>query len=119
MTVDFRLISSACRDLHRLAAEGGFRRDFLYRIECIHIEIPPLKQRKDDIPPLVERIAAGRIEFAMDGIAELAAHDWPGNVRELRNVIEATRLLRRREIGRGHFGPTDPSASFCEFPPSR
>ena len=100
-TVDVRVIAATNRDLQELAAEGKFRNDLYYRLNVIPIRIPPLRERREDIPLLVEhftqRIAAslGKPDLrlddgALDALVELR---WPGNVRELENTIERAVVL--------------------------
>jgi DNA-binding NtrC family response regulator/tetratricopeptide (TPR) repeat protein len=92
--VDIRVVSATNRDLRSEAAASRFRLDLLYRLDVIRISVPPLRDRREDIPVLVERIwrdAASR--YGSDAtlgaavVAALARHDWPGNVRELQNVL--------------------------------
>ncbi len=99
--VDVRVISSTARDLAVEIEEKRFREDLFYRLNVVPLAIPPLAQRRDDIPALVDhylaRFAAERRvptpEVAPDAMAALHAHEWPGNVRQLRNVIERTMIL--------------------------
>jgi two-component system response regulator HydG len=101
----FRLVSATHRDLVQLIKQDLFREDFFYRINVITIDVPPLRERPDDIPVLadffIEKYAAEtgkRIEgITQKGLTSLGAYPWPGNVRELRNVIE-----RAVVIARGH-----------------
>lgn len=94
--VDVRLVAATNRDLHKLAEQGQFREDLYYRLNVIPIELPPLRERTDDIPLLAlnflrqARESSGtRLEgFATEAMARLVAYRWPGNVRELRNIIE-------------------------------
>jgi DNA-binding NtrC family response regulator len=94
--VDVRIIAATNRDLRRAALEGKFREDLFYRLNVIPIVIPPLRERKEDIPLLVETFVerlAAEMKKKLDGLSAEAmtavlAHDWPGNVRELRNVLE-------------------------------
>ncbi|NLE85067.1 MAG: sigma-54-dependent Fis family transcriptional regulator [Myxococcales bacterium] len=96
MSCDVRLVSATNRDPLHAADAGRFRRDLLYRLDVLRIEVPPLRDRKDDIPLLarhfLEECAAryGRAapSLSSDALERLLAHDWPGNVRELRNVME-------------------------------
>ncbi|MEO8724370.1 MAG: sigma-54 dependent transcriptional regulator [Sphingobium sp.] len=99
--VDVRVISStACDLVHEIEAKK-FREDLFYRLNVVPLVIPPLSERPEDIPPLVEhylaRFAADRrvpaSEMASDAMAALQAVEWPGNVRQLRNVIERTMIL--------------------------
>ena len=97
--VNVRVVAAATRDLALEVSDGRFREDLYYRLNVVPIQVPPLRDRRDDIPLLVrffmERTAesAGRPlrKIGEDAIAAMQAYDWPGNVRELRNVIE--RLL--------------------------
>ncbi|HEY7501280.1 MAG TPA: sigma-54 dependent transcriptional regulator [Vicinamibacterales bacterium] len=89
--VDVRIISATNRDLSQLVATGAFRSDLLYRIKVLHIHVPPLRDRKEDLPVLVEHAAArtGRpIRFTEAAMQAMLRYRWPGNVRELHNVIE-------------------------------
>ncbi|HSD21554.1 MAG TPA: sigma-54 dependent transcriptional regulator [Anaeromyxobacter sp.] len=94
--VDVRIIAATNRDLRRAAHEGKFREDLFYRLNVIPILIPPLRERREDIPLLVEtfveRLAVEmnrKIEgLSPEAMSAIMAHDWPGNVRELRNVLE-------------------------------
>jgi DNA-binding NtrC family response regulator len=94
--VDVRIIAATNRDLRKAALEGKFREDLYYRLNVIPIVIPPLRERKEDIPLLVESFVerlAAEMKKKVDGLSTEAmtavlAHDWPGNVRELRNVLE-------------------------------
>lgn len=99
--VDVRVISSTALDLMREIEERRFREDLFYRLNVVPLTLPPLAERRDDIPPLVEhflaRFAAERRvrspEVASDAMAALQAGEWPGNVRQLRNIIERTMIL--------------------------
>jgi len=110
--VDFRLISATRQDLENRVAEGTFREDFFYRINVIMIKIPPLRERKEDIPPLVQhflekysRETAKRVDRVDRRAMELLkSYDWPGNVRELENAIErAVVLSKSRTLGDENF----------------
>ncbi len=99
--VDLRLIAATNRDLRRMVAEGKFREDLYYRLQVVTLRVPPLRERPEDIEPLVTHFLAvynTRFHKRVDGLTEAArkrllAHPWPGNVRELRNVIERAVLL--------------------------
>jgi transcriptional regulator with PAS, ATPase and Fis domain len=89
--LDVRVIAACHAPLDRLVAEGRFRADLYYRLAVLQVDLPPLRQRREDLPAIVEamlgrRGLAGPVEGP--GLATLQAHHWPGNVRELRNVIE-------------------------------
>jgi DNA-binding NtrC family response regulator len=94
--VDVRLVTATNRDLRVEAAAGRFRADLLYRLDVIRIVLPPLRERRDDIPILVEHVwrdAAARVgsraTLSTAAVAALTRYDWPGNVRELQNVLAA------------------------------
>jgi len=95
-TVDVRIIAVTNRDLPQRVAAGEFREDLLYRLRVIQIAVPPLRERKDDIPLLVEYfLQKFRQPLVVDeeAMRALMRHRWPGNVRELQNVIEQTSCL--------------------------
>jgi two-component system NtrC family response regulator len=104
--VDVRVIAATNRDLRRMVAEGAFQGDLFYRLNVIPIELPPLRQRREDIPALVEHFArkhAQRTGRRIDGIddaalAALRQYDWPGNVRELENTIERAVVLSTEPV---------------------
>jgi len=99
--VDVRVVSATARDLMAEIAEGRFREDLFYRLNVVPVAIPPLTERREDIPPLVEHFVAHyaterRVptpEVAPDAMVALQSYEWPGNVRQLRNVVEATVIL--------------------------
>ncbi len=97
---DVRLICSTNRDLEKACREGHFREDLYYRINVIHIHIPPLRERREDIPALAKHflwqfrgLGGQAKELTPRAMEVLTAYDWPGNVRQLRNVIERACLL--------------------------
>jgi len=94
--IDARVIAATNRNLGELVASGRFRSDLLYRLQVIHIDVPPLRERKDDLPALIEQAAVrtGRsIEFTERAVHAMQRYRWPGNVRELQNVIEQAAWL--------------------------
>ncbi|PYR28920.1 MAG: hypothetical protein DMF92_13095 [Acidobacteria bacterium] len=99
--VDLRVIAATNRDLRQMVAEGKFQEDLFYRLNVIPIAIPPLRERRDDIPALIDHFAAKhaqrtgrRFDRIDDGVlASLQQYDWPGNVRELENTIERAVVL--------------------------
>ena len=106
--VDVRIIAATNRELRRLVATGRFRRDLYYRLNILNIHLPPLRERKEDIPVLVEhfiREVSRRLDRPFPGITDeamaiLMDHSWPGNVRELQNLVESMVVLNpRQEIG--------------------
>src|SRR5690606_31162762 len=96
--VDVRVVSSTSRDLEREIEEKRFREDLFYRLNVVPVGIPPLSERRDDIPALAEHFftryaneqGVPAPEVAPEALAALQAYDWPGNVRQLRNVVERT-----------------------------
>lgn len=104
--VDVRLVSACNRDLERLIQEGRFRQDLYYRLNVIRIDLPPLRERAEDIPILVEhfmRKFSNQSHRQLDGVepealTALMRHPWPGNVRELEHTIERAVLLGKRAL---------------------
>ena len=94
--VDVRVIAATHSDLHRMVAEGTFREDLFYRLNVIPVKLPPLRERREDIPLLVQhfiqRLSAdsGRppVKVSQEAMRRLMAHPWPGNVRQLENAVE-------------------------------
>ncbi len=91
--IDIRLLAATKLDLADLVAEGRFREDLYYRLNVIPLRLPTLRERREDIPALVEHFVARRgrrAGFRLDeaSFTALMSHEWPGNVRELENVIE-------------------------------
>ena len=92
--VDVRVVAATHQDLEALVAGGRFRADLLHRLDVVRLHLPPLRERRDDVPRLAERFlqrAAGKFDaspkrFGKAALARLLAHDWPGNVRELENL---------------------------------
>src|SRR5438067_340645 len=101
LRVDVRLIAATNRDLPAMVQAGQFREDLYYRLNVVSIEMPPLRERKDDIVPLANafmRKFAGELKKKIDGIEPdaqklLMRYNWPGNIRELENTIERAMLL--------------------------
>jgi len=99
--VDVRVVSATARDLTAEIAAGRFREDLYYRLNVVPVVLPPLEQRREDVPTLAMHFAARyaaerRVptpEISAEAVAALQAYDWPGNVRQLRNVIERTIIL--------------------------
>jgi len=93
---DVRIIAATSIDLQAAMARGAFRADLYYRLNVLPIEVPPLRERVEDLPALCEAILAelgSQYELEQDAQALLARHGWPGNIRELRNVLERATLL--------------------------
>src|SRR5262249_11910658 len=99
--IDVRVIAATNRNVRQMVADGKFQEDLFYRLNVIPIEIPPLRERRDDIPALVEHFVSKhaqrtgrRREKIEEGVlAGLQQYDWPGNVRELENTIERAVVL--------------------------
>jgi two-component system nitrogen regulation response regulator NtrX len=99
--VDVRVISSTARDIENEIAEGRFREDLFHRLSVVPIRVPPLAERREDIPELVEHflelisVTTGLPKRIMgeDALAVLQSHDWPGNIRQLRNNVERLLIL--------------------------
>lgn len=95
--VDVRVLAATHRDIEKLVEDGDFREDLYYRLNVVPLEIPPLRERREDIPVLVRTFLRSQTdrEVAIDREVDdaLMAYDWPGNVRELRNVVERMSLL--------------------------
>jgi two-component system nitrogen regulation response regulator NtrX len=99
--VDVRVLVATHRDLEAQLKEGKFRQDLFHRIYVFPLALPPLRERREDIPTLVEHFAAQvcsqngwkPVPFTTEAIEALQAHSWPGNVRELRNIVERLMLL--------------------------
>ncbi len=108
MRSEFRLICATNRNLHEEAERGTFRRDLLYRIDVLPIELPPLRDRPEDVELLaraiLEEACGSSDELLPETVDYLAAQPWPGNVRELRNaLIRATLLSRGKRLRPEHF----------------
>lgn len=103
LRVDIRVIAASKRNLRMEVERGKFREDLYFRLAVVPIELPPLRERREDIPRLIDRLLAQAAEHDPSGLRAvskealdvLRAHDWPGNVRELRNVLERAGYLAR------------------------
>jgi transcriptional regulator with PAS, ATPase and Fis domain len=99
--VDVRILAATNKDLEKSVEEGSFREDLFYRLKVIPVTLPPLRDRRVDIPLLVHHFLTemARVKkmkmksIAKDALSALEAYDWPGNVRELENVIERMLIL--------------------------
>ena len=101
--VDVRVIAATNRNLSERVAAGEFREDLLYRLRVIHLHVPSLRERRDDVEPLVAHFAAKKqrsVRFSREALDVLTRYRWPGNVRELQNVVEqAVWRAETHEIG--------------------
>jgi transcriptional regulator with GAF, ATPase, and Fis domain len=130
--IDVRVVAATNRDLRAMVNASTFREDLYFRLSVIHVELPPLRERKDDIPALADvflrEIGTRRglpMSFAPDALQLMQSHNWPGNVRELKNVVERaaslaegmvvqrTDLMFNREpsVGRSSAQPSAPPPS--------
>ena len=103
--VDIRIVAATHRDLQREVAAGRFREDLFHRINVVRLTLPPLRERREDIPLLVERFLSAtgnRYSLAADAMDAMMSYDWPGNVRELKNCID--RMLAFNSGPLLHFG---------------
>jgi two-component system NtrC family response regulator len=105
LRTDVRIIAATHRELKALVAEGKFREDLYYRLNVVEVEIPPLRERREDIPALAEhfltkyaqRTHRGVKGFEPEAIDRLTAYDFPGNIRELENIVERALVVTRTE----------------------
>jgi two-component system NtrC family response regulator len=101
--VDVRIVAATNRDLEQMVTQGTFREDLYYRLAVVPVKVPPLRDRREDIPLLadhflrkmIERTGRGDLRLAPEVFARFDAYDWPGNVRELENVVERMVVLSR------------------------
>jgi DNA-binding NtrC family response regulator len=107
---DLRIIAASNIDLERLVAEGAFRADLFYRLNVLHLELPPLRDHPEDIPQIAHALLARMVPeperrpaLSPAALARLLARSWPGNVRELANALE--RALARMRVAQGTVGP--------------
>src|SRR5450631_4396602 len=106
VTVDVRVIASTNKDLEEEIAKGNFREDLFYRLNVIPFFVPPLRERKQDIPLLAREFLADfgrqygrpRMEIGEEALATLAQYHWPGNVRELRNLVQRVLILNPKTM---------------------
>jgi two-component system, NtrC family, response regulator AtoC len=104
--VDVRIVAATNRDLQKAVADGSFREDLFYRLNVIPVHLPPLRERLEDMPLLVEHFLEQlgaemnrrMDDIANDAMALLMAHSWPGNVRELRNVLERAIVVASGQV---------------------
>jgi two-component system response regulator AtoC len=105
-SIDFRVISATNRDLSKAANENKFRRDLYYRLEEYPIYLPPLRERKEDLPLLAQHFLNEFCEsnnfpskrFSQNAIKEMVQYSWPGNIRELKNIVRRTAVRVNTEV---------------------
>jgi transcriptional regulator with PAS, ATPase and Fis domain len=109
--VDVRIVAASNRNLHHMVQQGSFREDLYYRLNVFEVEIPPLRERKEDVPALVEfflnKYALKGHHFAPDALDQLLKYDFPGNVRELEHVVQRTTALSRTNVVRAQDLPVE------------
>jgi DNA-binding NtrC family response regulator len=117
--VDLSLIAATNRNLEEAIAAKRFREDLYYRLKVVTIRVPPLRDRRQDIPALIDAFIAdfnrrndGKIKgISPEALRRLSEHDWPGNVRELKNAVESAAIMATGEtIGVGDFDILQPAA---------
>ena len=116
--VDVRLIAATARDLEQDVRDGGFREDLYYRLNVVRLHIPPLRERPEDLEPLVTALlqrvmerSGRRVTIGADAMAAIRAHSWPGNIRQLENALErAVVLSANGSIGADAFQDSHPVA---------
>jgi DNA-binding NtrC family response regulator len=102
LSVDVRIVAATNRDLEEMVRSGRFRRDLYYRLNVVHLRVPPLRERTSEIPLLARELAARAAKrhglhfpgFGADALRALQEYSWPGNVRELRNIVDGLVALR-------------------------
>jgi DNA-binding NtrC family response regulator len=116
--VDVRVVVATHRNLEQLVETGAFRRDLYHRVVVFPVQLPPLRERREDLPALVEhfvgQVSAQNgwkpVTFTAAAIAALQEYSWPGNIRELRNIVERLLLLAGSEVDAGDVGLALPAA---------
>jgi transcriptional regulator with PAS, ATPase and Fis domain len=127
--VDVRVIGATNSDLAKMVAEGSFREDLYYRLHVIPVQLPPLRERRDDIPVLVQHFLekfspTAPMQVSQDAMRALMAYQWPGNVRQLENAVERAVALSagRQQLettdlpGEVHVEAPSTQAPFVELP---
>ncbi|MFN9707151.1 MAG: sigma 54-interacting transcriptional regulator, partial [Planctomycetota bacterium] len=109
--IDVRLVTATNRNLEQMVREGSFREDLSYRLAVLRVHLPPLRDRKEDVPLLGQRFLAqlpresGRVRVAPEAMERLVAYDWPGNVRELQNEVRRAAVLCDGVVLAAHLSP--------------
>ena len=93
-----RLVAATHHDLSRAVAEKRFREDLYYRLSVLPLRLPPLRERREDVPALARRLLAPGVSLSPQAEKALRDYPWPGNVRELRNVLERAQVLSPKSV---------------------
>jgi DNA-binding NtrC family response regulator len=102
--LNVRLVAATNKDLRRQVEKERFREDLYYRVSVLLLQVPPLRERPQDIPLLAAYLLAPGLTLRPEALERLCAHSWPGNVRELRNVLQRAavvaedRVIRARDV---------------------
>ena len=96
--VDVRIVSASNKDLKKLVEEGKFREDLYYRLNVVKVDLPPLRERKEDLPLLIDHFLKDEttgtpMRFSTEALQMMMRYNWPGNIRELRNVVERAKII--------------------------
>jgi DNA-binding NtrC family response regulator len=114
LRMDARVIATSAASLSDLVADGRFREDLYWRLDVVHLQVPPLRDRPEDVAELAraacEDVAEGRCRLSKEGVALLERQLWPGNVRQLRNVLERAAALAEAQ----RLGPDELEAALAE-----
>ncbi len=130
ISVDARIISASNKNLMELIDTGDFRQDLFYRLNVVQVNLPPLRDRKEDIPLLVDHFLGeglapdeARMRLTADAVEALMRYNWPGNIRELKNVVDRARIMadgnvitRDALMFDGHLGPSEPAPMTSSAP---
>jgi Nif-specific regulatory protein len=105
LKIDVRVVAATSRDLDKMVAEGKFRQDLYYRLNVVPIKLPPLRERKMDIPELADHFLkkfnkenSRKVRLSPEAVSALTVYDWPGNVRELENIIERVVIMSAGDV---------------------
>lgn len=120
--VDVRIIAATNKDLEKMVQEGTFREDLYYRLNVIQIHIPPLRERREDIPVLIyyfldkfNKIYGKNLKISDELVELLTNYDWPGNIRQLQNTLERMVILAKKPVLTKEDLPVDIKKSLKDF----
>ena len=123
---DVRIVAATHRDLRQLVADGTFREDLYYRLNVVPIRVPPLRERREDIPALARHFIDQAVEIGLprkglheSAVARLKTYDWPGNVRELENLVRRLAALYSEDLITGEIIDSELSDGEAEAPSAR